>query len=103
MNTTPTSAGDHDQPGRYEIRIKGHLDDKWADWFEGLTITRADNGETLILGPVVDQTELHGVLRKVRDLGLPLLSVMEVGSRQANKPDDNTDTDHNRSNKETST
>ncbi len=78
MNATHGSTENHHKPGLYEIRIKGHLDDKWADWFDGLTITRADNGETLLSGPVVDQAALHGVLRKVRDLGLPLLSVMCV-------------------------
>jgi hypothetical protein len=98
--THPSSKYD-DEPKTYEIRLKGHLDDKWADWFDGLTITRADNGETVLRGSVVDQAALHGVLRQVRDLGLPLLSVMEVGSRQANKPDGKTDTDHDRSNKET--
>ena len=69
MSATHASIEDHHEPERYEIRIKGHLDDKWADWFEGLTITREDNGETLLIGPVVDQAALHGVLRKVRDLG----------------------------------
>ena len=62
----------------YQIRIKGHLGREWADWFEGLTITALDNGETLLTGPVVDQAALHGVLRKVRDLGIPLLSVVCV-------------------------
>ncbi len=57
------------------IRIKGHLDDRWADWFEGMTLTREDNGETLLTGPVVDQSALHGLLKKVRDLGMPLISV----------------------------
>ncbi len=85
----------------YEIRLKGHLDDRWASRFEGLTITREDNGETLFTGPVVDQAALHGLLRKVRDLGLPLVSVTQVEPKQANGPDVNTDTDHNRSNKET--
>jgi hypothetical protein len=94
MNTTPASAGDHDQPGQYEIRLKGHLDAKWADWFDGLTITREDNGETLLRGPVVDQAALHGVLRKVRDLGLPLLSVVHVEPKQANVSDVDTDHDH---------
>ena len=101
MNITPTSTGDHDQPGLYEIRLKGHLDAKWDDWFDGLTITRADSGETLLRGPVVDQAALHGVLRKVRDLGLPLLSVVLIDPKQANGPDGNTDTDHHRSTKET--
>ena len=78
MRAAHASIEDHHEPERYEIRIKGHLDDKWADWFEGLTITREDNGETLLTGPVVDQAALHGVLRKVRDLAMPLLSVTRV-------------------------
>ena len=101
MNTTHVSTENHHEPGLYEIRLKGHLDAKWADWFDGLTITRADSGETLLRGPVVDQAALHGVLRNVRDLGLPLLSVMQVDPQQANGPDGNVDTDHHHSNKET--
>ena len=62
----------------YEIRIKGHLGHQWTDWFEGLTITLEDNGETLLTGPVVDQAALHGVLKKVRDVAMPLLSVNRV-------------------------
>jgi hypothetical protein len=60
----------------YQIRLKGHLDRQWAEWFDGLTITLEANGETLLTGPVVDQAALHGLLRKVRDLGLPLLAVI---------------------------
>lgn len=67
-----------DQPAIYQIRIKGHLDCQWADWFAGLTITPAANGETVLTGPVVDQAALHGLLRKVRDLGMPLLAVNRV-------------------------
>ncbi len=67
----------------YQITVKGHLDNRWADWFEGLTITPEDNGETLLTGPVVDQAALHGLLRKVRDLGMPLLSVTRVRPSQA--------------------
>jgi len=67
--------GDHDEPGLYEIRIKGHLDGKWAARFEGMCLTREDNGDSLLTGPVVDQSALHGLLRKVRDLGMPLISV----------------------------
>ena len=62
----------------YEIRIKGQLDSRWGDWFEGLTITLAEEGETLLTGPVADQAALHGLLKKVRDLGMPLLSVNQV-------------------------
>jgi len=67
----------------YQITVKGHLDNRWANWFEGLTITREDNGETLLTGPVVDQAALHGLLRKVRDLGMPLLSVTRLRPSQA--------------------
>jgi hypothetical protein len=67
----------------YQIRLKGHLGQQWTAWFEGLTITLVDNGETLLTGPVVDQAALHGLLRKVRDLGLPLLSVNRVQPGQA--------------------
>ena len=59
----------------YQIRIKGHLGCEWADWFEGLTITLEEDGDTLLTGPVIDQAALHGLLKKVRDLGLPLVSV----------------------------
>ncbi len=69
--------------GFYIIRIKGHLDDRWADWFGGLTITLEDSGDTLLTGPVVDQAALHGLLKKVRDLGMPLLSVNCVEPGQA--------------------
>jgi hypothetical protein len=75
MSETHETTTEYDQPWRCEIRLKGHLDERWADWFEGLTITHEDNGETRLTGPVVDQAALHGFLRKVRDLGLPLISV----------------------------
>ena len=75
MSETHASPEDQYEPGLYEIRIKGHLDDRWSDWFEGLTITLEDNGDTLLTGPVIDQAALHGLLKKVRDLGLPLVSV----------------------------
>mgnify|MGYP000397918596 CR=1 FL=1 len=71
----------------YQIRIRGHLGRQWADWFGELTITLEENGDTLLTGPVVDQAALHGLLKKVRDLGLPLLSVARVGPERADVPD----------------
>jgi hypothetical protein len=67
-----------DQSMIYQIRIEGHLGPQWTDWFEGLAITPTDDGDTLLTGPVVDQAALHGVLRKVRDLGTPLVSAIRM-------------------------
>ena len=64
----------------YEIRVRGHLDSNWTEWFDGMTLTPLETGETVISGTVVDQAALHGILIKVRDLGLPLLSVVRVES-----------------------
>ncbi len=72
------SSTNPDEPTIYQIRIKGHLGAQWADWFEGLNITLEDQGETCLSGPVVDQAALHGLLKKVRDLGLLLISVNRV-------------------------
>jgi hypothetical protein len=83
MSEKTASTLDHYEQGIYEIRIKGHLDDKWADRFESLTITLEEDGNTLLTGPVVDQAALHGLLKKVRDLGLPLVSVSPVEPDQA--------------------
>lgn len=66
----------------YQIRVKGHLDKRWSDWFDGLTITYPSNDETLLYGQVVDQTALHGLLAKIRDLGLSLLSVERVENKE---------------------
>ena len=74
---------DPDEPMVYEIRITGQLGREWTDWFEGLAITLENNGDTLLTGPVVDQAALHGVLKKVRDLGMPLVSVNRVRPGQA--------------------
>jgi len=71
-------------PTVYQIRIKGRLDQGWTDWFEGLAITEDENGDTLVSGPVVDQAALHGLLKKVRDLGIPLLSVTCVETSRGN-------------------
>ena len=87
------------EPGRYEFRLKGHLDARWAERFEGLTLSHDGDGTTILFGPVVDQAALYGLLRKVRDLGLPLLSVVHFGPNQANGTDVDVDADHK--NKET--
>ena len=65
----------------YEIRIKGQLDPRWSDWFEGLTITYQETGETVLFGPVTDQSALHGILAKIRDLNLTLMSVTQNQSK----------------------
>ena len=78
MSNEPNSESDQGQPMVYQIRIEGHLGREWTDWFEGLAIRLEDNGTTLLTGAVVDQTALHGLLRKVRDVGIPLLSVVRA-------------------------
>ena len=87
MRETHESTEDHHEPGRYEIRLKGHLDARWADRFEGLSFTHESDGTTILSGPVVDQAALYGLLRKVRDLGLPLIAVIQVDPEQADVPD----------------
>jgi hypothetical protein len=77
-----SSGGDHG-PGRYEIRLQGLLDPRWATWFDDLAVTNEDDGTTVIRGHVVDQSALHGLLHKVRDLGLPLVSVRRLDEDQA--------------------
>ena len=78
MSYTLDPKTDPAQQTVYQIRVKGHLGSQWQDWFGGLTVTLEDNGETLLTGPVEDQAALHGLLRKVRDLGIPLVSVVRV-------------------------
>ena len=75
MSGKPDLQSNPNQPKIYHIRIKGHLDSEWSDWFEGLTITLDEDGTTLLAGPVVDDAALHGLLKKVRDAGMTLLSV----------------------------
>jgi hypothetical protein len=86
MNEMHTPDEDYYEPGLYEIRIRGHLDNRRAAWFEGLTVTREENGCTLLTGRF-DQAALHGLLRKVRDLGMPLVSVVQVQSHKSNHID----------------
>jgi hypothetical protein len=78
---------DPDQATIYHIRLKGHLGPQWTDWFGGLSITQEENGETLLRGPVVDQAALHSLLKKVRDLGMPLLSLSRVQADDAHASD----------------
>ena len=87
-NEPPTERGarrDSDQPMIYQIRIRGHLGQPWQEWFAGLTLTQEDDGSTLLTGPIVDQAALYGILKKVSDLGMPLLSVSSVGSGSQDK------------------
>ena len=86
MSNEPNPAIEPGQPVVYQIRIKGHLDQQWTEWFDGLIITLEDNGDTLLTGPVIDQAALHGLLRKVRDLGMPLLSVDNLKPDQEDAP-----------------
>lgn len=82
MASTNTTVENQKQPDSYEIHLKGHLDARWADWFDGFTITQSESGETVLTGSVADQAALHGLLKKVRDLGLPLLSINPVNHKE---------------------
>ena len=83
MSETHPVPETHDESGLCEIRLKGHLDDRWAEWFESLSITLEEDGTTLLICSVTDQAALHGLLKKVRDLGMPLLSVNFVNPGRA--------------------
>jgi hypothetical protein len=87
MSGTTRNDGDRHEAGRYEIRLKGRLDGRWAAWFDGLSLTQQDDGTTVIHGPVADQAALHGLLQKVRDVGVPLVSVICVEPDQPVVPD----------------
>ena len=84
MSDQHAPTGDRHEPGRYEIRLQGHLDRRWVAWFDGLRISHETDGTTILDGPIADQAALHGLLQKVRDTGLPLVSVMRV---EAGQPD----------------
>jgi hypothetical protein len=89
MSNKHSPEHDADQPMVYQIRIKGHLSPQWTGWFEGLTITLEEDGNTLLTGTVIDQAALHGWLKKVRDLGMPLLSVNSIESARQDTSDVN--------------
>jgi len=86
MSQPHASTGKGQGARRYEIRLKGRLDTRWTTWFDGLSLTHENDGTTLIHGPVVDQAALHGLLQKIRDLGLPLVSVTQVEPNQPTVP-----------------
>jgi hypothetical protein len=83
MSERRASTDDRHEPGHYEIRLRGHLDTRWAAWFDGLSLAHQSDGTTVISGAVVDQAALYGLLGKVRDLGLPLIAVRQVDPNQA--------------------
>ncbi|MEH7254587.1 hypothetical protein V7111_20975 [Neobacillus niacini] len=100
MSETHRSTEDYQEPRTYEICLKGLLDTRWADRFAGMSFNHESDGTTILSGQVVDQAALHGLLRKVRDLGLPLVSVIQIDPKEANMPNVNAETT-NSSKKET--
>jgi hypothetical protein len=82
MSDTHASPDTRRELGQYEIRLKGHLEARWAAWFDGLSLTQESDGTTVIRGSVIDQAALHGLLSKVRDLGLPLIAVAQIDPKQ---------------------
>jgi hypothetical protein len=83
MSDTHPSSDTRREPRQYEIRLKGHLGARWSAWFDGLSLTQESDGTTVIRGSVIDQAALHGLLNKVRDLGLPLIAVTQISLRKA--------------------
>jgi hypothetical protein len=84
MSNIRNNRANQNQPQVYQIRLKGHLDSQWTDWFDGLSISLEEDGTTLLTGPIIDQAALHGLLKKIRDLGMPLISICPVySSRKA--------------------
>ncbi len=86
MSVRPSVDGDRHEAGRYEIRLKGHLDPRWTTWFDGLSLTHHNDGTTVIHGQVADQAALHGLLQKVRDTGMPLISVICIEPESTGQP-----------------
>ncbi len=86
MHEPHASPDEPPAPGRYELRIRGHLDTRWAAWFDGLSLTHECDGTTVLCGPVVDQAALHGLLTKVRDLGMPLIAVTQLAPNSNTEP-----------------
>jgi hypothetical protein len=86
MSDKPESTGRRPEAGQYEIRLAGHLDQRWAAWFDGLALAHQSDGTTVLHGPIVDQAALHGLLKKVRDLGLSLVSVTRAASESPAEP-----------------
>ena len=87
MSDTHASPDTRRELGQYEIRLKGHLETRWAAWFDGLSLTQESDGTTVIRGSVIDQAAVHGLLSKVRDLGLPLIAVTQVDPKQMKERD----------------
>jgi hypothetical protein len=94
MSGAHASTDGRHEPGRYEIRVAGHVDARWAAWFDGPSLTHRGDGTTVIRRPVVDRAALHGLLRSVRDLGLPLIAVVRVDADQTNGPASGAGADH---------
>lgn len=87
MSNKPRPTSDPDEPSIYQIRLRGQLGEQWSDWFAGMTVTLADDGDTQLTGVVVDQAALYGLLKKVRDLGIPLISVTRLEPDQSDGSD----------------
>ncbi len=85
MSNKRSHRTDSNQPTAYQIRLEGHLDPQWSAWFCGLTVTQDETGDTLLTGPMADQAALHGLFKKIRDLGMPLLAVNRLTASQAEK------------------
>ena len=92
MSNVLEPKNDPNQPFVYQIRLKGQLDSQWTDWFDGLSITLEEGGDTFLTGPVVDQSALHGLLKKVRDLGMHLISVNQVQCDETHPSSSNKET-----------